>query len=70
MIDSRKLQYYTMAHRLRGYADGLDDNQNRQLIQMLRWSADMLEEAWDEYAVANGYQDIKVPLHVPVREQK
>jgi hypothetical protein len=50
MIDSRKLQYYTMAHRLRGYADGLDDNQSRQLIQMLRWSADMLEEAWNEYA--------------------
>jgi hypothetical protein len=49
MIDPKKLQYYTMAHRMRGFADGLDNDRHRQLIQMLRWSADMLEEAWNEY---------------------
>ena len=24
MIDPKKLQYYTMAHRMRGFAEGLD----------------------------------------------
>lgn len=50
MIDNKKLQYYTMAHRLRGYADGLVDKERHSaLIHMLTKSAALLEEAWDEY---------------------
>ncbi len=49
MIDPKKLQYYTMSHRMRGYADGLDNDRQGPLIRMLRLSADMLKEAWDEY---------------------
>jgi hypothetical protein len=49
MIDTRKLQYYTMAHRLQGYADGLDENRHLHLIHMLTKAAKMLEETWDEY---------------------
>ena len=50
MIDPRKLQYYTMSHRLRGFADGLEEGrQNDALIGMLNKAASLLEEAWDEY---------------------
>jgi hypothetical protein len=49
MISARKLQYYTMAHRLRGYAEGLDDYKDQDLIHMIMLSSEMLEEAWDEY---------------------
>jgi hypothetical protein len=70
MIDPKKLQCFTMAHRLRGYAEGLDEYKHEALINMLINASLLLEESWDEYAVANGYQDIKVPLHVPVREKK
>jgi hypothetical protein len=49
MIDARKLQYYTMAHRLRGFAEGLDEDKHDALVHMLMTSAAMLEETWDEY---------------------
>jgi hypothetical protein len=50
MIDSNKLQYYTMSHRLRGYADGvIDKDRHSALIYMLEKSASLLEHAWDEY---------------------
>jgi hypothetical protein len=49
MIDPRKLQYYTMAHRLRGFAEGLDEDRNEALIGMLMKAASLLEEAWDDY---------------------
>jgi hypothetical protein len=49
MIDPKKLQYYTMAHRLRGFADGLDNDRNGPLIHMLRVTASLLEDAWNEY---------------------
>ena len=50
MIDPRKLQYYTMSHRLRGFAEGLEEGrQNDALIGMLNKAASLLEEAWDEY---------------------
>ena len=49
MINARKLQYYTMAHRLRGFAEGLDEYKHEALIRMLMASAEMLEETWDEY---------------------
>ena len=49
MINARKLQYYTMAHRMRGYAEGLDEYKHEALTHMLMTAAAMLEEAWDEY---------------------
>ena len=50
MIDPIKLQYYTMSHRLRGFAEGLEEGrQNDALIGMLNKAASLLEEAWDEY---------------------
>ena len=49
MIEARKLQYYTMAHRMRGYAEGLDEGRHEALIHMLMKAAMLLEEAWDDY---------------------
>ena len=50
MIDSIKLQYYTTSHRLRGFAEGLEEGrQNEALIGMLNKAASLLEHAWDEY---------------------
>ena len=66
MIDPRKLQYFTMAQRLRGFAEGLegDSRKYESLIGMLIRAAVLLEEAWEEYAVENGYAEIREPLHV------
>lgn len=66
MIDPRKLQYFTMAQRLRGFAEGLegDSRKYESLIGMLIRAAVLLEEAWEEYAVENGYTEIREPLHV------
>jgi hypothetical protein len=50
--DAVKLQYYTTAARLRGYADGLRDNDEYKygsLASMLDKAADLLTHAWDEY---------------------
>lgn len=49
MIDAKKLQYYTMAHRLRGYAEGLDEDRHEALVAMMMKAAMLLEEAWDDY---------------------
>jgi len=50
MIDSKKLQYYTMAHRLRGFAEGVEDDRKYEaLVGMLNKAASLLEEAWDDY---------------------
>ena len=70
MIDPKKLQYFTMAQRLRGYAEGLegDSRKYESLIGMLIRAAILLEEAWEEYAVENGYAEIKEPLHVKERK--
>jgi hypothetical protein len=62
MIDANKLNYYTMAHRLMGFADGLADSDDRRYeatIIMLRKAALMMADAWNEYAEANGYDPIK-----------
>jgi hypothetical protein len=34
---------------MRGFAEGLDEDRHEALIHMLMASAEMLEEAWDEY---------------------
>ena len=50
MMDARKLQCYTMAHRLRGYADGIvDKDRHDTLANMLIKAAAMLEDVWVEY---------------------
>lgn len=50
MIDPKKLQYHTMCHRMRGYAEGIvDKDRHEHLIHMLMKAAGLLEEAWDEY---------------------
>lgn len=49
MIDAKKLQCYTMAHRLRGYCEALDEDRHEALVHMLMKSAALLEQAWDEY---------------------
>jgi hypothetical protein len=62
VIDATKLNYYTMAHRLMGFADGLADSDDRRYdstIHMLRKSAQMMADTWNEYALANGYEPIE-----------
>ncbi len=50
MIDANKLQYYTMAAWMRGYAAGLDEYEDKSLIYKLRKAADMLDAVWGKYA--------------------
>ena len=48
--DATKLQYYTMSHRLRGFAEGLGDSREYEIIvPKLNKAATQLEHAWDEY---------------------
>jgi hypothetical protein len=49
MIDANKLQYFTMAAWMRGYAAGLDEYQDKALIQKLGKAADMLDAVWGKY---------------------
>ena len=50
MIDASKLQYFTMAAWMRGYAAGLDEYEDKSLIYKLRKAADMLDAVWGKYA--------------------
>ena len=54
MINARKLQYYTMAHRLRGYAEGLDEDRHDALVHKLKKAADMLDYVWGKYVEEEG----------------
>jgi len=48
--DATKLQYYTMSHRLSGFASGLDDSRDNEALKfMLKKAAGLLENAWDDY---------------------
>lgn len=49
MIDANKLQYFTMAAWLRGYASGLDEYNDKTLIHKLNKAADMLDYVWGKY---------------------
>ena len=49
MIDANKLQYFTMAAWLRGYASGLDEYNDKALIHKLNKAADMLDYVWGKY---------------------
>jgi hypothetical protein len=50
MIDANKLQYFTMAAWMRGYAEGLDEYEDKNLIYKLKKAADMLDSVWGKYA--------------------
>lgn len=49
MIDPNKLQYFTMAAWMRGYAAGLDEYQDKTLMHKLNKAADMLDFVWGRY---------------------
>ena len=49
MIDPNKLQYFTMAAWMRGYASGLDEYQHKTLVYKLNKAADMLDAVWKQY---------------------
>ena len=54
MIDPNKLQYMTMAARLRGYAEGLlegyqGEARHGALAKTLNKAADMLDAVWKQY---------------------
>jgi len=49
MIDAGKLQYFTMAAWMRGYATSLDEYQHRALIVKLNKAADMLDAVFAKY---------------------
>jgi hypothetical protein len=49
MIDPNKLQYFTMAAWMRGYASGLDAHEHSTLIHKLNKAADMLDAVWGKY---------------------
>ena len=51
--DPRKLQCYTMAARMRGYADALEDDPRYEgLVDMLMKAAGLLEGVWEEYLMS------------------
>jgi hypothetical protein len=49
MIDANKLQYFTMAAWMRGYASGLDEHHHRALIHKLNKAADMMDAVFAKY---------------------
>jgi len=49
MIDASKLQYFTMASWLRGYAEGLDEYEHKTRIFKLNKTADMLDAVFAKY---------------------
>ena len=61
-MNAKKLQCLTTAAWLRGYAGSLNEYTHSSVIHKMRQAADLLAETWDEYAKANGYEDIKVPV--------
>jgi hypothetical protein len=57
MMDPNKLQYFTTAAWLRGYAAGLDEYQHKTLIHKLNQAASLLEHVWGRYVEEQ--EDIK-----------
>ena len=49
MIDPNKLQYFTTASWLRGYAQGLDEYSDKALIHKMNQAATLLEHVWGRY---------------------
>lgn len=57
MIDASKLQYFTMAAWMRGYAAGLNEYEHESLIYKLKKAADMLDAVWEKYAEEQGLNE-------------
>lgn len=57
MIDANKLQYFTMAAWLRGYASGLDAYEHDSLVYKLNKAADMLDAVWGKYSEEQGLNE-------------
>ncbi len=57
MIDANKLQYFTMAAWLRGYASGLNEYEHKTLVFKLNKTADMLDYVWGKYVEEEGLQE-------------
>lgn len=57
MIDSGKLQYYTMAAWMRGYVAGLDEYQDKALVAKLTKAADMLDAVFGKYTEEIGEEE-------------
>ena len=55
MIDADKLQYFTMAAWMRGYAAGLDEYEHKTLVSKLNKAADMLDYVWGQYQKEETY---------------
>lgn len=49
MLDANKLQYFTTAAWLRGYAEGLDEYNDKALIHKLNQAANLLDYVWGRY---------------------
>jgi len=49
MLDGNKLQYFTTAAWLRGYASGLEEYEHKSLIHKLNQAADLLDYVWGRY---------------------
>jgi hypothetical protein len=49
MIDANKLQCFTTAAWLRGYAAHLNEYEHGALIHKMNQAADLLEAVWEEY---------------------
>jgi hypothetical protein len=49
IMDAGKLQYFTMAAWMRGYATSLEEYQHRALIFKLNKAADMLDAVFAKY---------------------
>ena len=60
-MNATKLQCFTTASWLRGYASSLDEYKHQELIHKLNQAANLLAQMWEEYADANGYGDTSVP---------
>lgn len=61
MIDPNKLQYFTMAAWLRGFAEGIDDGTavSTSNVNKLKKAADMLDFVFSEY-IDQGDEDERV----------
>ena len=74
ILDATKFQYFTMSHRLYGFAKGLEQADAERIndggrprheaeIYMLMKAAAMLAHAWKEYAETNNI-DIQVEVEL------
>ena len=52
-MDASKLQYFTMAAWMRGYASGLDQHKYESLIFKMNKAADMMDAVFAEYMKEN-----------------